>query len=81
MRLSIPIPRHALPATLLVMALGFGASSALADVAQMACDDPAAWGTCHSALGCANLCETMGGPTWASMCSGQCCYCFEGAPE
>ncbi len=78
MQLSKSILRNVVSSALVAAALGFGASSAMAEVAQMACNDRYAWGTCYSPVGCANLCQTLGGPTWASACIAPCCYCFEG---
>jgi hypothetical protein len=57
-------------------ALGFGASSALAEVRpEAACGDPFANGSCTTTSACAKYCKgTVGAGT--GQCSSGCCYCI-----
>jgi hypothetical protein len=61
-------------------ALGFGASSALAEARRLPeCTDPLADGPCGSDSGCSADCKQWYGPGTIGSCneSTYCCYCVE----
>ncbi|HEX6370006.1 MAG TPA: hypothetical protein VF006_13885 [Longimicrobium sp.] len=65
-----------LAAAAVMGSLGFGTSSAMAQVRlAAACGDPLADGSCTTTSACARYCKgTVGAGT--GQCSGGCCYCI-----
>lgn len=76
MRTMLRRTRMSMMGFAVLAALGFGASSAVAEVRpEAACGDPFANGSCTTTSACAKYCKgSVGAGT--GQCSSGCCYCI-----
>ena len=73
MRTTLRRTRASLLGVAVMAALGFGASSAMADVSPTAaCPNPDSW--CTITSDCPGYCKAIGAGT--GQCSRGCCYCI-----